>query len=104
MEIEREGDLGGRGPNTWEERRIRWKIRRIARKKEVKGKRVRVVQGRVWIEGMWWKWDEKEDGLRDAKRKVLGEEVKRRESIEEGKRDANARQIQENVEKEGEGG
>jgi len=31
---------------TWEERRIRWKMRRIARKEKVKGKRLKSDTGR----------------------------------------------------------
>jgi len=37
---------------TWEERRMRWRIRRIAREEEMKGKRVRVTQEGIWIEGL----------------------------------------------------
>jgi len=51
---------------TWEERRSRWKIRRIVREEEAKGKRVRATQEGVWIEGIWWRWDEEVEGLRDA--------------------------------------
>jgi len=50
MEIER-GEIWIEEDLTWEERRIRWNVRRIAKREEMKGKRVRVVQGGVWIEG-----------------------------------------------------
>jgi len=66
---------------TWEERRIRWNVRPIAKREEMKGKRVRMVQG-VWIEGVWWEWEV--DGLRDAKGNVRKEEIKKREVIGTG--------------------
>jgi len=69
---------------TWEERRIKWNVRRIAKREEMKGKRARVYQGGVWIEGVWWEWDEKVDGLRDAKGNVWREEIKKREATEAG--------------------
>ncbi|XP_011706307.1 PREDICTED: golgin subfamily A member 6-like protein 22, partial [Wasmannia auropunctata] len=36
---------------TWEERRIRWCIRQVAKKEEMKGKRVKAEQRGVWIDG-----------------------------------------------------
>jgi len=57
---------------TWEERRIRWRIRRIANEEEAKGKRVRIAQGGIWLEGIWWGWDEELGRLRNAKGKMWG--------------------------------
>jgi len=79
---------------TWEERKKRWKIRRIAREEEVKGKRVRVNQEGVWIEGLWWGWDEEVEGLRDERGRIWGEEEKRKIDSEEEGRGERRRQTQ----------
>ncbi|XP_071578691.1 uncharacterized protein [Temnothorax nylanderi] len=52
---------------TWEERRIKWRVNQIAWKARGEGKRVRIGQGKVWIEGEWWMWDEVRDVLRDSR-------------------------------------
>lgn len=52
---------------TWEERRVRWRIRQMAREIELEGKRVKIGQGKLWIEGEWWVWDEKREVLRDGR-------------------------------------
>jgi len=53
MEIER-GEIWVEEDLTWEERRIKWNIRRIVKREELRGKKVRVYQRGVWIEGVWW--------------------------------------------------
>jgi len=45
---------------TWRERRIRWNIGEIARKKMAEGKRIWVKEGKIRIEGQWWRDEEKE--------------------------------------------
>jgi len=52
---------------TWEERKVRWKIRQLAIREEAKEKRVRIGQGGLWIEGKWWGWDEEKGELADMK-------------------------------------
>lgn len=39
---------------TWEERRVRWKLREIAREEVTKGRRAWVVQDRIRIKWEWW--------------------------------------------------
>jgi len=51
---------------TWEQRRIRGKLRQIAWREAREGRKVKVEQGRLWSEGKWWRWDEEEDELRDG--------------------------------------
>ena len=52
---------------TWEERKIKWKLREIAREEGKKGKRVWIERNSLRIEGKWWNWDEKEEDLKDEK-------------------------------------
>lgn len=67
---------------TWEERRLRWRLEGFARIEEKKGKRVWVGNGRVKIDGYWWKWDEKEEVLKDGRRNMR--EIEQGEGKEEG--------------------
>lgn len=69
------GDIWIEEDLTWEERKIKWMIRRVAWKEEAEGRRVRVGQGKVWIEGVWWVWDEWRGELRDGRGRSW-EEVK----------------------------
>jgi len=87
------GDIWLEEDLTWEERRIRWRIRRTARV-EGKGKRVRMAQWVIWLEGVWWGLDEEEDGLRDPKGRRWGEGERRRESGEEKEGDTRVIQCQ----------
>lgn len=52
---------------TWEERRLRWKMRQFAIKKEKRGKKVRIGERGMWIEGVWWRWDEKREKMMDGR-------------------------------------
>lgn len=52
---------------TWEERRVRWKVTQVARKEQGEGRKVRIGQGRIWIEGEWWMWDEERGEFRDTR-------------------------------------
>jgi len=78
------GEIWVEADLTWEERRIKWNIRRIVKREELRGKRVRVYQRGVWIEGVWWEWDERVNGLRDTKENVWREETRKREAIGAG--------------------
>lgn len=49
---------------TCRERKIRWKMAKIAREKiEIEKKRVWIKGGRIRIEGQWWRWDEEKKKL-----------------------------------------
>jgi len=48
---------------TWRERRIRWKVGKIARREMAEGKRVWVKGGKIKLEGQWWRWDEERETL-----------------------------------------
>ncbi|XP_029054147.2 uncharacterized protein PF11_0207-like [Osmia bicornis bicornis] len=51
---------------TWKERRIQWKIRKIAKEEREKGRNVWVDYGKIRIEGKWWRWDEETETLKDG--------------------------------------
>ncbi|EZA51537.1 hypothetical protein X777_09784 [Ooceraea biroi] len=51
---------------TFNERKIKWKLRQIAGEEERTGKKVKLGYGKIWIEGKWWFWDEEEEILKDA--------------------------------------
>ncbi|KMQ90533.1 hypothetical protein RF55_9482 [Lasius niger] len=62
---------------TWEERRLRWRLREIAREEVEKGRRAWVVQERIRIDGEWWWNKEKEvllDGMGRSRGKRRGRE------------------------------
>jgi hypothetical protein len=66
---------------TWKERKMRWKLEEIARKKERKGRGTWLGYGRIRIDEQWWKW---EDGEKEVLRDGRGN-IRRREP-EEGER------------------
>jgi len=46
-----------------------------------------VTYARIWTEGVWWKWDEEEEELRNGReRKWKGEEGEKREGKGERKK------------------
>jgi len=49
--MENKKKLKGREDLTWEERKIRWKLREIARREEGEGRRVRIGYGGLQIDG-----------------------------------------------------
>lgn len=53
---------------TWE-RRVKWILKQVARMELGKGRKVRIGEGRIQIEGVWSFWDEEEEKLRDGNRK-----------------------------------
>jgi len=56
------------------------RLEEIAKEKERKGRKVWVQYGKIRIEGQWWKWDEEEEVLRDARgMKREAEAVEKRE-------------------------
>lgn len=50
---------------TFRARKIRWILRRFAEEKRKKA--LRVGYGKVWLEGIWWFWNEEKELLRDGK-------------------------------------
>ncbi|XP_070170412.1 golgin subfamily A member 6-like protein 22 [Polyergus mexicanus] len=60
---------------TWEERKVRWRLREIARKEEGEGRRVRIGNGGLQIDGKWWKWNEEEEVLKSERGELKGERV-----------------------------
>lgn len=52
---------------TWEERKVRWKLRELVSEQRSEGKLARLGQGGVWMEEVWWKWDEDRGELRDGR-------------------------------------
>jgi len=81
------GDIWIEEDLTWEERRIKWRIREIARRERIQGKRIRMGQEGLWIKGVWWRWDRVRDELRDERGRswveVNGEDGKKQETREE---------------------
>jgi len=81
------GDIWIEEDLTWEERRIKWRIREIARRERIQGKRIRMGQEGLWIKGVWWRWDRVRDELRDERgrswEQVNGEDGKKQETREE---------------------
>lgn len=51
---------------TFRERRIKWKLRRIAEEERREGKRIKQGNGKIWIEDKWWFWDEEREVLVDG--------------------------------------
>ena len=49
---------------TWRERKMMWRLWEMARKEEREGRRVWVKYGRIWMDGKWWRWDERSEELR----------------------------------------
>lgn len=60
------------GLNMGGEKTKRWRLEEFARVEEKKGKRVWVGNRRVKIDGYWWRWDEKEEVLRDGRGNMRG--------------------------------
>lgn len=57
---------------------------REAWREKLRGRRVRVEQGDIWIEEMWWRWDEEEEVLREAGGKIWEESERIRKEGERG--------------------
>lgn len=67
----------------WEERRIRWKLRKMARREEKEDRRVRIGQGGLQTDGKWWKWSEEEEGVLKRKRGEVKDIGMRKDKEEE---------------------
>lgn len=83
---------------TWKERKAQWKVREVAQILGRKGLNVRVGQGRVWIDGRWWKWMEETDDLRDRNGRVWnGIEKRGGEAIAESEVDEEAEDLENTI-------
>lgn len=58
----------------WKESRMQWKLKEIAAKEERNGRRVWVSYGRIRLDEEWWKWDAKEEVLRNSRGRKTEEE------------------------------
>ena len=63
---------------TWKERKMRWRLREIAREEERKGSKVWVGNDRITINGEWWFWDEEGEILRDRRGRERSMEVEQK--------------------------
>lgn len=67
---------------TWEEKKMKWNLEKIAREEKGKGREVWIGYGKIRIDGQWWKWDEEEEilkngwGRRRTEQQRKGEEEK----------------------------
>lgn len=63
---------------TWKERKMRWRLKEIAKNEERKGKKVWIEYGKIKIDEQWWKWDEEKEVLKNGKGNIrrigLGED------------------------------
>lgn len=57
---------------TWREKKMRWKVKEIARQEREKGKRMWIGYGKIHIDGKWWKWDEEEEVLKNNEGVIRG--------------------------------
>lgn len=67
---------------TWRERKMKWRLERIAGHERGKGKRVWLGYGKIQIEGRWWKWEEEEEVLRDNEGNIWREQGEGQGSME----------------------
>jgi len=64
---------------TRKERMVQWRLEEIARGERRRNRRAMVRYARIWIEGVWWKWEEDKGELRDGRgRKWKSEEGEER--------------------------
>ncbi|XP_076302037.1 uncharacterized protein LOC143220230 [Lasioglossum baleicum] len=61
---------------TFEERSVQWRIKKIMEKERRKGKMVKLGYMKLWIDGIMWKWDEREKILKNGEGNEWGEEVR----------------------------
>lgn len=57
----------------WRERRMRWKLRVMAKREEGRGRRVCIRNRWIRIEDQWWRRDEEEEVLKNGWNKVKEE-------------------------------
>lgn len=59
---------------TWEERQIQYKIQKWVKEEREKGRDVKRGYARVWIEGVWIKWNENEARINSKEKKEIERE------------------------------
>jgi len=52
---------------TWKERRMRWRLEKIARRELEGGRKVWIGYGKIKIDDKWWRWNEDEEVLVDER-------------------------------------
>lgn len=52
---------------TFKEKKIEWKLKKIAEEERRKGKKVRIGKKKIWIEDRWFYWLDKIQDVRDGK-------------------------------------
>lgn len=45
----------------WKERKIMWRLVKMAKKEKSEGRRAWVKYEKIWMERKWWKWDEERE-------------------------------------------
>ena len=68
---------------TWEERKRQWRLGQIADEERRTGRRVWLGYGKIWIKGELWKWEEREEKLKDGRGRIWGGEENEEEGREE---------------------
>ncbi|KYN13181.1 hypothetical protein ALC57_14625 [Trachymyrmex cornetzi] len=56
-----------RGREIWIEEDLTWQERKMRQVLRKEGGKAKMGQGGLWIEGVWWKWDEEREELRDGR-------------------------------------
>lgn len=69
----------------WKERKMMWRLVKMAKKAESEGRRAWVKYEKIWMERKWWKWDEEREILINKGERVRELEVENRVR-ENGKR------------------
>ncbi|EZA50989.1 hypothetical protein X777_10537 [Ooceraea biroi] len=63
---------------TMKERRMQWRLERMAEEERRNKREVWVKYARIWIEGKWWSWDEEREVLVDREGRERGKEKEER--------------------------
>lgn len=68
------------------ERAMQWKLEEMVKRERRSNRRAWVRYGRIWIEGKWWRWEEKREKLVYGKGEKRGWRKNSKEGAGEGKR------------------
>lgn len=56
----------------FKEKKMRWNLRKVAEKERKRGRTVRIGNGRIWVENVWWFLDKNNEILRDGRGRKWG--------------------------------
>lgn len=73
---------------TFRERKMRWNLRRIADEERRKERLVKLGIGRLWIDNVWWFWNNVDETLKDERGRKWEEGEKERKEKGEVRVDA----------------